>query len=142
MGCWSSTTPERETIADLAQLTNAEVVVAVLPNLGTLNQTALTIEALEQRDLRLAGVVIGRWPKQPDMICANNIVDLETIAKRPPSGAIPRERAGHLSKPEFLSAADASTYPRPSAGISMRQTFGSDSNIGGKCDHGHFGPSP
>ena len=102
--------PERETIADLAQLTNAEVVVAVLPNLGTLNQTALTIEALEQRDLRLAGVVIGRWPKQPDMICANNIVDLETIAKRPLSGAI-RERAGHLSKPEFLSAADAGLSP-------------------------------
>lgn len=102
--------PERETIADLAQLTNAEVVVAVLPNLGTLNQTALTIEALEQRDLRLAGVVIGRWPKQPDMICTNNIVDLETIAKRPLSGAI-RERAGHLSKPEFLSAADSKPIP-------------------------------
>ena len=33
---WSSTTPSGETIADLAQLTNAEVVVAVLPNLGTL----------------------------------------------------------------------------------------------------------
>ena len=102
--------PERETIADLAQLTAAEVVVAVLPNLGTLNQTAMTIEALERRDLRLAGVVIGRWPKQPDMICANNIVDLETIAKRPLSGAS-RERAGHLSKPEFLSAADAGLSP-------------------------------
>lgn len=102
--------PERETVADLARLTNAEVVVVALPKLGTLNQTALTIEALEHRNLPLAGVVIGRWPKQPDMICENNIVDLETIAKRPLSGAI-RERAGHLAKPEFLAAADAGLSP-------------------------------
>jgi dethiobiotin synthetase len=102
--------PERETMADLATLTGADVLVAVLPNLGTLNQTALTLEAIEHRNLPLAGVVIGRWPKQPGMICENNIVDLETIAKRPLSGAI-RERAAHLSKPEFLAAADAGLAP-------------------------------
>lgn len=102
--------PERETIADLARLTSAEVVVAVLPNLGTLNQTALTLEALEYRKLPLAGIVIGRWPKVPEMVCQCNIVDLETIAKRPLSGAI-RERAGHLAKPEFLAAADSGLSP-------------------------------
>ncbi len=102
--------PERETIADLARLISAEVVVAVLPGLGTLNQTALTLGALEYHNLPLAGVIIGRWPKVPDMVCANNIIDLETIAKRPLAGAI-RERAGHLGKPEFLAAADSGLSP-------------------------------
>ena len=102
--------PERETIADLARLTNAEVVVAVLANLGTLNQTALTLASLEHHQLPLAGVVIGRWPKAPEMVCQSNIVDLETIANRPLAGAI-RERAGHLSKPEFLAAADSGLSP-------------------------------
>lgn len=102
--------PERETIADLARMTGAEAVVSVLPNLGTLNQTALTLEALERRELPLVGVVVGRWPKQPDMVCRNNIIDLETITSRPLSGAI-RERAGHLSRPEFLAAADAGLSP-------------------------------
>lgn len=102
--------PERETIADLARMTQAEVVVSVLPNLGTLNQTALTLGAIEHHNLPLAGVVIGRWSKDPDMVSRNNIVDLETIAKRPLAGAI-RERAGNLSKPEFLAAADSGLSP-------------------------------
>lgn len=102
--------PERETVADLARLTGAEVVVSVLAELGTLNQTALTIEALQHRGLPLAGVVIGRWPKRPGMVEMNNIVDLETITGRPLSGAI-RERAAHLSKPEFLAAADSGLAP-------------------------------
>jgi dethiobiotin synthetase len=102
--------PERETIADLARLTGAEVVVSVLAELGTLNQTALTLEALHSRQLPLAGIVIGRWPKRPGMVEMNNIIDLELIAGRPISGAL-RERAAHLSKPEFLAAADGGLSP-------------------------------
>lgn len=91
---------ERETIADLAAKVRAEVVLVVLPKLGTLNHTALTLEAIENRDLDLAGVVIGRWSSHPDMVDCNNITDLERIAGAPLIGAV-RSHAGELSRPEF-----------------------------------------
>lgn len=101
---------KRETLADLARATGAKTLVVVLPKLGTLNHTALTLEALKARGLPIEGVVIGRWPSRPDMVCRNNIEDLETVAGAPLVGAI-REKAGHLSRPEFLSTADAGLSP-------------------------------
>ena len=84
------------TIAGLARLLDAEVLVVVDPSLGTLNHTALTLEALAHRDLRLSGVVIGAWPDNPDLACRSNIRDLR-CPKRTPSGAM-RAGAGVLKQ--------------------------------------------
>jgi dethiobiotin synthetase len=75
------------TIADVAELLNAPMIVVTRAGLGTLNHTALTVEAIERRGLRCLGVVIGSWPKDPDLAARCNLEDLEKIA--PLLGRIP-----------------------------------------------------
>ena len=53
------------TLRDLAAALGAPVLVVVSAGLGTLNHTALTLEALEARGLTGAGLVIGSWPIEP-----------------------------------------------------------------------------
>jgi dethiobiotin synthetase len=101
---------EGATIADLARALAAAVLVVVDPALGTLNHTALTLEALAHRGLTLAGVVIGAWPAAPDLACRSNVRDLETLAARPLAGALPAG-AGALDGPEFLLAARDALAP-------------------------------
>jgi dethiobiotin synthetase len=98
------------TIADWARELEADVLVVAHPSLGTLNHTALTLEALAHRGLRPAGVVLGSWPAQPDLACRTNLRDLETLAARPLSGALD-EGAGGLDPVEFLLAARAGLEP-------------------------------
>ena len=92
------------TIADLARELAAPVLVVADPALGTLNHTALTLEALAHRGIDLAGVVLGSWPAEPDLACRSNVRDLEMLAARPLAGAM-RAGAGQLDAPEFLLAA-------------------------------------
>lgn len=98
------------TVADLARDLGAPLLVVAAPTLGTLNHTALTLEALAHRGLELAGVVLGWWPAQPDLACRSNVRDLETLAARPLAGALP-ERAATLGRLEFLLAARAGLGP-------------------------------
>lgn len=95
---------EGATLADLARLLDASVLVVARSGLGTLNHTALTLEAMAHRGLDLAGVVIGSWPAEPRLADLCNVRDLETIAARPLAGRMP-ERAGRLDGLEFLLAA-------------------------------------
>jgi dethiobiotin synthetase len=118
------------TIADLARLLAAPVLVVVRPGLGTLNHTALTLEALAHRGLELGGVVIGAWPAQPDLATRCNIRDLETIAARPLDGALPAG-AGALDPPEFLLAARAGLSPSL-GGTFDAGTFRETYRIGGE----------
>lgn len=98
------------TIADLARMLAAPVLVVAAAGLGTLNHTALTLEALAHRGLTLAGVVVGAWPREPDLAARSNVPDLETISGRPLSGALP-EGAGRLDRAAFLAAARAGLEP-------------------------------
>jgi dethiobiotin synthetase len=82
------------TIADLATMVDAAALVVAEATLGTLNATALTLEALARRDIPLAGVVIGAWPEWPDLACRSNIGDLEALAGGPLAGAIPSGAGG------------------------------------------------
>lgn len=63
------------TIADLAVALGAPAVVVARAGLGTLNHTALTLEALERRGIA-ARVVIGAWPQRPELVNFANLVDL------------------------------------------------------------------
>jgi dethiobiotin synthetase len=98
------------TIADLAHRLRAPVLVVTRAGLGTLNATALTLEALAHRGLDLSGVVIGSWPAQPDLAARSNIRDLETLSARPLAGALP-EGAGRLGATEFQAAAATGIGP-------------------------------
>jgi dethiobiotin synthetase len=110
--------PSGRTIADLAVMLDAPVVVVTTPGLGTLNHTALTLEALGTRRLRAAGVVIGAWPAKPDMAERSNLTDLAIVAGRPLAGALPAG-AAQLSRADFLAAARA--WLGPQFGGSFRQ---------------------
>ncbi|HUR50624.1 MAG TPA: dethiobiotin synthase [Mycobacteriales bacterium] len=95
---------EGTTIADLARGLRAPVLVVAGPQLGTLNHTALTLEALAHRGVELSGVVIGSWPGDPGLAERCNLRDLETLAARPLLGALPAG-AGSLEPAAFLEAA-------------------------------------
>ncbi len=90
------------TLADLARLISADVLVVTAAGLGTLNATALTLEVMAGRGLRLAGLVIGSWPVEPDLASRCNVGDLERLAGRPLAGALPE---GAPARPDFLGAA-------------------------------------
>jgi dethiobiotin synthetase len=98
------------TLADLAGWLRAPVLVVTRADLGTLNHTALTIEALTTRGLTLAGVVIGEWPAEPDLACRTNLPDLSDLTGAPVSGAL-AAGAGTLSPDAFLDVARAGLSP-------------------------------
>ncbi len=89
------------TVADLAVALDAPAVVVVRAGLGTLNHTALTIEALRRREVP-ACLVIGCWPRSPQLVHHANLADLARIADL--AGTLP-EGAGGLSSEEFRRAA-------------------------------------
>ncbi len=85
------------TAADLAVALRAPAVVVVRAGLGTLNHTALTLEALARRDIT-ARVAIGSWPAMPELVHRANLDDLPGEL----AGVVP-EDAGRL--PGFRSHA-------------------------------------
>ena len=102
--------PAGRTIADLAVMLGAPVLVVTTPGLGTLNHTALTLEALSTRRLPAAGVVIGAWPAEPGLAERANLTDLAVIAGQPLAGVLPAG-AARLSRDDFLAAARAGLGP-------------------------------
>lgn len=66
---------EAWTVADLAVSLGAPAVVVTRAGLGTLNHTALTLEALDRRAIP-AGVVLGAWPAEPELVHWANLTDL------------------------------------------------------------------
>jgi dethiobiotin synthetase len=78
---------EEGTIADVAELLDAPLIVVARAGLGTLNHTALTVEAIERRGLQCLGIVIGSWPNDPDLASLCNLDDLASIA--PVLGKLP-----------------------------------------------------
>ena len=98
------------TMAELARTLRLPVLVVVAAGLGTLNATALTLEALAHRGLKLSGLVIGSWPDEPGVAERSNITDLEMLAARPLRGALPAG-LGRCDRPDFLATARAGLAP-------------------------------
>jgi dethiobiotin synthetase len=94
------------TMADLAAELGLPVLVVTTAGLGTLNTTALTLEAMERRGLVLHGLAIGAWPAEPDLADRCNVADLEGLTGRPLAGVLPGGAAA-LAQPEFLATARA-----------------------------------
>jgi len=75
------------TLADLAVNLGCPALVVARAGLGTLNHTALTLEALRRRGLP-ARVVIGAWPAVPELVHLSNLVALAPdLAGVVPDGA-------------------------------------------------------
>jgi dethiobiotin synthetase len=89
------------TLANIAGATTppAAAVVVCRIGLGTLNHTELTIEALTRREIVIAGLIIGSWPRLPtDVDLSNRQYFSSQIT--PLIGAIP-EGAARLPPSQF-----------------------------------------
>lgn len=78
---------EATTLRDLAADLGAPVLTVVAPGLGTLNHTALTLEALRAENVVSAGLVIGSWPAHPGVAEVDNRDALRRLA--PVRAALP-----------------------------------------------------
>ncbi|MER5423236.1 dethiobiotin synthase [Streptosporangium roseum] len=116
---------EGATLADLARMLSAPVLLVTRAALGTLNHTALTLEAMAHRGLEPVGVVIGSWPAEPGLAERCNVADLEMLAARPLAGVLP-EGAGTLGREAFARTARAGLGPVLGGGFdpsAFRRTF-------------------
>jgi dethiobiotin synthase len=92
--------------SSLAGSVPVEVVVVVAAGLGTLNHTELTVGALRDRGLEPAGLIVGSWPAEPDLVERCNLQDLPRVTGVPLLAAIPAG-AGELTPDEFrIQSAD------------------------------------
>lgn len=97
------------TARDLAVELGCPAVVVARAGLGTLNHTALTLEALARRGID-AAVVIGAWPLDPGLAEYENLTDL------------PGERLGWIPDgaanldPEVFRLASAEWFALPDPG--------------------------
>ncbi len=64
---------EDVTMADLAGMLGGDVVVVSRPGLGTLNHTALTLEAAACRRLRVTTLIVSGWPAAPGVTERSNL---------------------------------------------------------------------
>ena len=69
----------RETYADLAVALGLPVLVVARAGLGTVNHTALTVEALRARGLAIAGVVLNRIAPGDDASVPYNAAEIERL---------------------------------------------------------------
>jgi dethiobiotin synthetase len=92
------------TLRDLAVDLSAAALVAVTAELGTLNHTALTLEALAAQGISCAGLVIGSWPAQPGLVETSNRSALSRLA--PVRAALPAG-AGSMDVAEFATISKA-----------------------------------
>jgi len=102
--------PDGLTMADVAAELAMPVVLVTAAGLGTLNATALTVEAMERRGLRLHALVIGAWPRDAGLAEECNLDDLPVAAGAPLAGVVP-DGAGSLAAQAFRELAADSLAP-------------------------------
>ena len=102
------------TVRDLAVDLAAPVLVVCEAGLGTLNHTALTLEALENKGISCAGLVIGSWPASPGAAEEFNRGALEALA---PVRAVLPAGAAALSRADFAVMAGNAFDPDWVAGL-------------------------
>lgn len=95
------------TLRDLALDLAAPVVVVAAAGLGTLNHTALTMEALAVQRIPCAGVIVGAWPSQPGTAESYNRGELARLA---PLRALLPDGAGALTASEFEAVSKAAFH--------------------------------
>ena len=80
---------ERETFADLAVALALPVVVVARAGLGTVNHTALTVEALRRRGLAVAAIVLNRTAPAEDPSVPHNAAEIARLTGIAPCAMLP-----------------------------------------------------
>jgi len=102
------------TLRDLAADLDAPVLVVVAAGLGTLNHTALTLEALAAKGLSCAGLVVGSWPADPGPAELGN---RDTLGGLAPLRAVLPSGAGAMCAAEFEAMSAAAFDPQWVSGL-------------------------
>ncbi len=98
-------------MADLAAMFRLPIVVVARPALGTLNHTALTVDAARARGLDVLGVVISDYPDEPDIAERTNPAEIAKIASV--VGVIPHVDALDVEDGIRPDAFDVTRYLEP-----------------------------
>jgi len=89
---------ENESIADFAKRANLPVIIVSTPTLGTLNHTLLTIMACKKLRLKIAGIILNKTSKKPDMVEQITAPILERLTNIKVLAQIPfSKRANYVS---------------------------------------------
>ena len=102
------------TLRDLAVDLGAPVLVVCEAGLGTLNHTALTLEALGNAGVSCAGLVIGSWPAKPG---AAELSNREVLAGMAPLRAVLPAGAAAMSPDDFAAMSARAFDPAWVAGL-------------------------
>jgi dethiobiotin synthetase len=83
-----------QTVADLAREFALPLVIVARPNLGTINHTALTVEAARARGLTIAGIIINRYDRDTeDVAQLTNPDEIQRVTGAAVLGLVPEDRA-------------------------------------------------
>lgn len=96
------------TLRDVATDLAAPVLVVVAAGLGTLNHTALTLEALAAQGVSCAGLVIGAWPSEPGPAEEGN---RDALSRMGPLRAVLPAGLGGASPSEFEAVCSSAFDP-------------------------------
>jgi dethiobiotin synthetase len=108
----------KHTFLDVAEWLAAPAVIVARPALGTINHTLLTLQALRSRDIRIAGVVINRYPTDtPGLAEETNPRAIEKWGKVPilaivPDTPIPKAVTPHPIPAAILDSLRLVDWPR------------------------------
>ena len=101
--------------ADLAERIGLPVLIVAPNRLGTINQTLLTIEAIRQRGLTVAGVVLNRLTETNDPSTATNAAEIQQ-----------RGRVRIWGEMSYVPAAQLQSQRLPESMICELWNFGSE----------------
>ena len=87
-GC-SSEMKEGFNNSDLARAVGLSAVVVCRPGAGTLNHALLTCDHLRARHVDITGLVVDRMPRNPTIVEAANLAELERLTRYPIVGVLP-----------------------------------------------------
>lgn len=103
-GGWLVPLNKQQTMADLAVELNLPVVLVVAIKLGCINHALLSVEAIEQRGLKLAGWVANHLQQQNES--AEIIATLKQHIAAPCLGTVPPLQEGQSSSQYLCQEAD------------------------------------
>lgn len=103
VGGWLVPLNEQQTVADLAQLLGYKIILVVAMRLGCINHALLTVQAVEQYGMELAGW-IANCGRQTDGMSylQENISSLQTRLAAPFLGALPDLNANQQTFSESI----------------------------------------
>lgn len=100
------------TIADIAAELDAPIVVVTSLGLGSLNAAELTVREAQRRGVRVAGLIGGMLPADPDLATRLNLEELPVVTGVDLWASIPAG-SGALEKDAFAEMACGLGFPAP-----------------------------